>query len=294
MSPKQSPKLNKYECDMLTGNSIHSINVEPRNIIRQIPRKPSLPPKIIKLDSPSVTVNGNLSSSDSEKGQEQMQQQQQQQIQVIHKQRRSFQITRRPLSPPSKPQPQPRVLNVPLISNTHTHTTVLSFDDKGHPINEYDPLDLNDSAVVKPITYPVLSEKNLSLHQHHLSNKNKSLQDMMDLSGSGGDIGHIKDLSGSGSGLIGHTKDLGGSSGLILQNIVKNHTLLRAPENMSDSNFIHFFYLIFKALLLLFFCSVYISFDLFVSRLMIEMTNYKSCSHELVSSYRTYKNIFCW
>eukprot|EP01083_Nonionella_stella_P242858 846787_1 len=196
-SPKEAaahlPTINQYcafDIDMLTADHIADVQTLK-------PRKPLLPPKIIKLDSPSQTVKTNVSSSSSRSATRD--------TKKAHAPR-GFQITRRPVSP-SKTKQDPVVM--PLISNSDVTTTdaagvvqdYISSDVMA--MNEYDPLDLNDSALPKEMkltAFPVLSEENLSLHDQHLSSTqhaNKSGMNLMALGSTESSRQQQKDGSGS-------------------------------------------------------------------------------------------------
>ena len=195
---------------------------------RPTPRKPLLPPKIIKLDSPTVTTINDLSSSSSEKDRNANNETHKKRRKRHHQrssglsdipniddiinekpsdspptnsstQRRSFQITRRPLSPAKQPNKSAdndmtqMSLNKPYNNNTTNKSAPKRMDNtknqrglpvmalvsdsiptnapheeeksnqivdylsdviardhlkmEKHPTNEYDPLDLNDSAM---------------------------------------------------------------------------------------------------------------------------------------------------
>ena len=181
VGPKSSPKLpviaqNNQLFDMLTNDPIpSSINrsrdkthtkdnklpkaLKPQRSKshdhssrkqRPIPRKPLLPPKIIKLDSPTVTTNGNLSSSSDENhgnnnGNRKRKRHRHHHrssgfsdipnidhlnIDHIINERRTFQITRRPLSP-SKPPPKATLhddmSDLNLNSNPNSNSNINDF-----------------------------------------------------------------------------------------------------------------------------------------------------------------------
>ena len=165
-SPNQLAVINSQYAppfDILTNDVVQQKETTKK-------RKPKLPPKIIKLVSPSQTVHDSSSTSSEKErvGHFEFDTQQKQ---------RKFQITRRPISS-SMPSPIPLVSQIARDDREEKYDEIVSVRG-GHAINEYDPLDLNDSLYLNADTeqhrYPTLTLQNVSLHNQRKESNHRLL-----------------------------------------------------------------------------------------------------------------------